>query len=438
MHCIFPLGALLMFINTANAQPEIFAEALRFKTQDKTPYIEFHYRVPAQSVEFVELSSGKFQAKLLITLQMMAGKDIAYLDKYELLSPEQQFAGGAHSLIDIKRLPLKYENLSLKLTVKDLVSGKRNSYSTQINSPGKAKKLLSSIFLVESYTPLEKPTSATKGGMLLIPRLYPSYKEEEDFVTFYAEYYGDDEKLSLTVFNEGHEMVMQKPLACTNYGKVKFVLFTLPLSGYSGDYELSISAAAKDTLQWSSKKIRVLNPNDQNIFTQDYRYKSLLIFSDYLYPIAQGPAWDRLDSVIKAKDSNQLKVEFYQFWAAQMPDDPELAWKRYLDLVVKANKNFTQAGREGYQTDRGRIFLKYGPPNDITTFHNEMDTYPYEIWDYYNLGAIGNAQFILANLSFTGNNFSLIHSSAQGEPKNPEWKKRIARGGQKYRGGGGY
>lgn len=425
-----------MFISSASAQPEIFAEALRFKTQDQIPYIEFHYRVPANSVEFVKQRSGKFQAKLLITLQMMAGKDTAYFNRYELLSPEQQAPGGTHSLIDIKRLPLKHPTLLLRLTVKDLVSGTKNSYSTQINSPGKADKLLSSIFLVDSYTPVDKATSATKGGMILIPRLYPSYKEEEDFVTFYTEYYGDDHKVSLSVFDEKEELVLQKSLPCTQYGKVKFALFTLPVSGFSGDYDISVSTTVKDTLQWSSKKIRVLNPNDQSLFTQDYTYKSLLIFSDYLYPIAQGRAWDRLDSVMKAKDSNQLKIEFYQFWAAQMPDDPELAWKRYLDLVVKANKNFTQMGKEGYQTDRGRIFLKYGPPADITTFHDEMDTYPYEIWDYYNLGAIGNAQFVLANTSFTGNDFTLIHSSAQGEPKNPEWKKLITRGGQKYNSNG--
>jgi len=38
------------------------------------------------------------------------------------------------------------------------------------------------------------------------------------------------------------------------------------------------------------------------------------------------------------------------------------------------------------KTDRGRVYLKYGPPNIISRKLYEPSSYPYEIWHYYVLG----------------------------------------------------
>ena len=40
---------------------------------------------------------------------------------------------------------------------------------------------------------------------------------------------------------------------------------------------------------------------------------------------------------------------------------------------------------EGWRTDRGRIYIKFGPPDDIERYPFEMGTYPFEIWRYYSL-----------------------------------------------------
>ena len=50
-----------------------------------------------------------------------------------------------------------------------------------------------------------------------------------------------------------------------------------------------------------------------------------------------------------------------------------------------ANEHFSGLAMDGWLTDRGRIFIKFGPPDDIERHPFELETRPYEIWRYYSL-----------------------------------------------------
>jgi len=51
--------------------------------------------------------------------------------------------------------------------------------------------------------------------------------------------------------------------------------------------------------------------------------------------------------------------------------------------VAEANRKFSLGIRSGWRTDRGRIYIKYGPPDDIERHPFEPEYPSYEIWDYY-------------------------------------------------------
>ncbi|MBI4722914.1 MAG: GWxTD domain-containing protein [Candidatus Stahlbacteria bacterium] len=61
----------------------------------------------------------------------------------------------------------------------------------------------------------------------------------------------------------------------------------------------------------------------------------------------------------------------------------------YFNRVNYANEQFT-AVREGWKTDRGRIYVKLGNPSEISRYPFELDSKPYEIWYYY----AWNLQFV--------------------------------------------
>ena len=43
-------------------------------------------------------------------------------------------------------------------------------------------------------------------------------------------------------------------------------------------------------------------------------------------------------------------------------------YEEYLSRIREADRRFTTMQREGWKTDRGRVFLIYGPPDDINHF----------------------------------------------------------------------
>ncbi|MBN1754578.1 GWxTD domain-containing protein [bacterium] len=72
-------------------------------------------------------------------------------------------------------------------------------------------------------------------------------------------------------------------------------------------------------------------------------------------------------------DKNELKEEFY----------------RRVDHV---NDKYSGI-KKGWQTDRGRIFIIYGEPDEVETHPFDIDSKPYEIWYYFQI----NRKFIFVD-----------------------------------------
>ena len=131
----------------------------------------------------------------------------------------------------------------------------------------------------------------------------------------------------------------------------------------------------------------------------------------------------------KSNDINDtLKRQFlYSFWYNRQPENPSLAWEKYKLEVYKTDQLFSTKVRRGYETDMGRTYLKYGPPNTITDRPNEPSAYPYQIWHYYKIGKFNNKRFIFYMPDLGSNEYSTLHSTLQGEYYNRNWKTDLHR-----------
>ena len=97
--------------------------------------------------------------------------------------------------------------------------------------------------------------------------------------------------------------------------------------------------------------------------------------------------WKRLKEASPEKQKKMLT----KFWKERDPDptteENELE-EEYYRRVAFANKNFTpwQGNNKGWQTDRGRIYIIYGPPSNIETpYLTSGEPSKYEIWYYRNI-----------------------------------------------------
>ena len=66
--------------------------------------------------------------------------------------------------------------------------------------------------------------------------------------------------------------------------------------------------------------------------------------------------------------------------------------EEYYSRVDYANRNYASF-TEGWRTDRGMVFIRFGPPQNIERHPFDADTKPYEVWYYYNQ----NREFIFVD-----------------------------------------
>ena len=128
----------------------------------------------------------------------------------------------------------------------------------------------------------------------------------------------------------------------------------------------------------------------------------------------------------KALSTEEAKREFiYNFWKARdenPSDDRNETYLSYTKRVSESDQRFTAMGKQGWKSDRGRVYIIYGEPSEIERHPNETNTRPYEIWKYESLE--GGVYFIFGDLSGF-NDYQLIHSTKRGELRDEYWERRI-------------
>ena len=124
-------------------------------------------------------------------------------------------------------------------------------------------------------------------------------------------------------------------------------------------------------------------------------------------------------------DTVYMKKFFHAYWGQTAPDNPTEAWLKYKRQVLYTEKMFGTQIRRGYDSDRGRIHLKYGSPNFVTDEANGTSAFPYQIWQYYKIGIHSNVRFIFYNPELATNEYPLLHSDLPEEITNTNWQYEI-------------
>ena len=185
----------------------------------------------------------------------------------------------------------------------------------------------------------------------------------------------------------------------------------------------------------STKKFFVYNPSVVSVDTFSQQTTSTLgtMFGamseeelDDLFSKSQYLATSNEINQYSILTNEEGKREFLnQFW--ELRDNNRNDYRNeyflsYLKRIDESNLRYSALGREGWKTDRGRVYLMYGDPNEIDRYPNETETRPYEIWNYHELE--GGVYFIFADITGFGD-YQLVHSTKRGEIRDDNWQRRI-------------
>ncbi len=115
---------------------------------------------------------------------------------------------------------------------------------------------------------------------------------------------------------------------------------------------------------------------------------------------------------LKKGTFEQRKEKFVQFWLARAHGDSALAVamrEEFYKRVDYVNNRLRGGLESGWRSDQGRIYIIYGPPDQVDNHDQGFNSPAYQIWYYYNL----HLEFVFVDEFGTGD-YRLVQESQIG------------------------
>jgi GWxTD domain-containing protein len=447
--------ALLLLGTTFAQKLSVLVDYKSYSTPTNEPYLEISSFVSGKSVVYLPNDEGKFQAEVRITVEAFQENSLINALDYILVSElfEDSAAATKPNFGDIQNLPLPNGEYILQISVHDVnVTAKPATFTdiVVLNYP-ENDVTISDISLYRSISRDPQGDIFDKYGFSLVPLFYGFVPETVYSLPFSSEIYNTDKfagdglitiKSYITCFE--NNLMPYSEARYTMQTKAKPVVVAMGEIGIfklpSGNYNLITEVFSNDSVLLASNSFffQRSNPaiqlnledismvNIENTFVDNIKDSvQLLEYVRFLWPISTPVEKDFYQTRMSRVTAESLKRFFYAFWLKRDPVNPENAWLEYLAKVNHANRVFGCKLVQGYRTDRGRVYLQYGPPNSIFESPYDSHSYPYEIWHYYYCVDQSNVKFIFYNTDLVTNDFELLHSDKRGEIQDPYWKIKV-------------
>lgn len=451
--------------SAAGLRGQVFVEfgAVSFNTPGNAPFVETHLLFDGSALT-AKVDKGMLVNSAHVEVIFTKDTSIVKANKYNVQGPAFLRGEKLPFFIDQQRYALAPGRYAVELNISDnyAIQKKTITIKDSIKLLFKADKFqFSSIQAVESYSRAATTSALTKSGIDMVPFFGSNYASSVKQLNFYTELYNADKLLGANApFLFKYYLENEKNVALPLFGgfkkqqsaSVNPLLAKIDISNLGpGNYYLIVEALdATNNLIGTTQK-HFIRENKMMEITSlvSLSYKeeeaayfgrinnadTLKMFVESLWPIADNYQKDQIINQSVKKDPELMKKYIIDFWQKRAGDtlEPLKLWGAYYREVQKTMVNFKCGKQPGYYTDRGRVFLQYGPPSVRTVENTDENTFPYEVWLYYrttdqsNGQFFSNRRFVFVNRQLGDDCFKLIHSDMRGEPNNPRWQFEISR-----------
>lgn len=452
---LFCFGAVLPLYGN---QLDFFVHYARFLDEERKPYVELYYSVYAFNVLHNQNAEGNYRAKVQLEFELIRLSDssVVYdanstLKGFEL--PDTAGLAKNYFLMDQYRYRLEPGQYLLKARARDLgaadsVPHTRVWTEFEIEDPQQHPRYISDFQFYQKMEETTPPSESEfnpfyKYGYQVTPAYSGDLFVQQDSLRFLCEFYdldsllnGEPYFISLSILpGTGSRKLV-------DYSKLYRPRMPKDFALFRGDfdirmlpnqtYQLLLEIKLNDGTLMASRKQNIYVDNGLESLEEvaaetdlyDYYYGYTEAQLDSLIPALAYIATPGEESFMKGLRTYKEKKDFfYTFWKRRRSSDDSpigAEWYRYKEAIDYANREFTTNIREGWKSDRGRVLLKYGPPNDLERFDDPL---VYEIWTYNELDGQNGVYFVFWNRERASNELLLVHSTKRGETFNPEWKE---------------
>ena len=423
-----------------------YLDTKQFYASELGNYLEIYLQFVGSSVKFEPVNNG-IQAKIALNFSIQEKEKIIRKDSYVLTSP-LAIDSVQDDFYEVKRFALPPGIYILKIELIDVLNDSRISAEKEITIVDFASKpAISEIEIAEYAFKSDVASSFQKAGIHIVPLISNFYSTEITRIPLYFEVYNshvtkdslvgiickiidaenekelEDETLLWRVTSEPiipvFKIIEIEKVPTGSFrielGLINRKMELLATSTYSFERSNEIQAG------FDSEKM-VLDPSFQASITED----SVFFFLASLIPIARPAEIKNIISTLKSKNLEKSRKHIQAFWRESAPTNSYEAWIRYKIQVVFVEVIYGNNFQDGFETDRGRVYLKYGAPSIHVVKENSPSEYPYEIWTYNKIGKYSNRRFIFYNPDLTNGAYRLLHSDVLGELKNAAWSQILS------------
>jgi GWxTD domain-containing protein len=453
---------IILFIFLSFTSTKVFSESPYlfrydysiFKGSEGKSIIEFYYSFYKKGLVF-SYQEGQYSAEAQIDIDIFrqGSDDPVFAQTYKIPAIVPDTAGAVldNNLVG----QINYQVEPGDYTLRVIATDANNSlYADTILSDISVSSMTNGLSLsdIELATDILNSSDSKsifyKNTLEVVPNPNNMYGNNMGKLYYYFELYGikpgeitDDFYILSEIKDQNRERVFLKNVKkisdlsssdIVQYGS--FEIDSLPTSGYI------LSVAIVD----SKNKQRLVK--EKKFYTYNSGISEDMDMSgsdDYLkspYPRMREDLLDKefeITSYIRSSQEtqafndltniNEKRKFMYEFWKRRDNNQstPQNEFKiDYINRVLQADASFKEQGREGWLTDRGRIFVLYGKPDDIERYSFEANQKSHEIWTYEKLE--GGVMCVFIERPPEGSGFfDLVHSTIRGEIRNDNWESDL-------------
>lgn len=441
-----------VFSVAVSANLTVRTDVCVFQYNDTLNLLELYYSFPSNSLQFEtndELKTARVGFGVAIIEDGMVVDSAEWVQEisYKLTDNIE-----ASDLIGIRILPVRRGNFELKFIVVDMLNrDNRFIRSIEIKSPEyHTSKLTVSDLQIAAI--IEQEATATskwsesfkKNSLYVVPNPGTDVIGSSPVLYSYLEIYNaqrtspDGLKVVYTVLDAARREVFSVPRAKRSFSDAMVEHIALPVDALSsGVYYLRVTVQSSSNPYEDSvsvtKKIYVTNYEIPPQQIEEY-YESLsfeqsefatmneekvAVFYEQIKPISteyERGVWDKCETL------GARQRFLYTFWEDRNTDTTKSfnpALEEFRDKINYANRNFKYGlNEDGWRTDRGKIYVKYGKPTQVLRYTAKGEQPAYEVWNYDEMQ--GGIEFVFIDFRNNGM-FRFVHSTALGEMSNPNW-----------------
>lgn len=445
----------LLFTAQLSAQEKklkAYLDLKEFYNPEIGSYIEIQLQFAGISTQLKTIGDSALQSTVAIYMDIYKEDSLVNTASYALNSPQFLLRDSiVEDFYEIKRFALDEGSYKLSIEIQDLGDDEghkiNGTESFTIHDKSDAPSI-SDITIAEYAVPSSKAGVFQKSGYQLIPMLSNFFPSEMSKMPVYFESYNtnllDYEKIGVKreIINAVNNKVMEDFTAVKRYDTSQIQphlsLIDIETLG-TGSYLLKLSIVNPSFEELCSTSFPfersnematslvtteiILDPAFQNSIPND----SVDYYLESLIPMARPAEVKNIINTLKTNKIEKFRKHIQAFWIKTAPESTYESWIRYKKQVDFVEKVYGNNFQDGYETDRGVVYLKYGSPSTLINKETSPSEYPYEIWTYNKIGVFSNRRFVFYNPDLVNRAYRLLHSDMVGELKNPNWPQILSK-----------